>query len=78
MTRRGFLAALLAAPLAAKAALFPRPEPLTGYRFYISNDSLYSFGFTGFTPAEEDKIVGQLVYRAALVAPLRSVEWWGV
>ena len=62
MNRRGFLAAVLAvplAPLAVKAAasipvidnFFLKPLLVKHYKMHVTMDPTYAFGFTGFKPA---------------------------
>ena len=70
MRRRAFLAILGAVPI---AALLPwtrqSANPLGGWRLYISSTPTYAFGFSGFTPAAETQIVGQILYQGHLSVP---------
>ena len=73
MRRRDFLGLLGAAPLAAMLPWTRQSaNPLGGWRLYISSTPTYTFGFSGFTPAAETQIVGQILYQGQLSGP----AWW--
>lgn len=70
MNRRGFLGLVLVTPWlkGLRLALPPLPPPVfpTGYVLRISNNPHYEFGFTGFQPGDDDRIVGQIQASARL------------
>lgn len=68
MRRRSFLGLLfgaVAAPLAPKPKISFKPRlthGLGGLRLTVTDKSAYEFGFTGFKPADNNTITGQILY----------------